>query len=108
MDPVGIGVEARIVAEMGRARARQFDCDLVDDPARLIVLQAQPSGESLVRIVVGLAPTLWRAADGVPFGDVLAAVREELGDPPEGSAEELVRAGVDALVAEGILRVNDG
>lgn len=92
----------------GIARAACTDWVIVDDPARLIVLQAQPSGESLVRIVVGLAPTLWRAADGVPFDDVLAAVREELGDPPEGSAEELVRAGVDALVAEGILRVNTG
>lgn len=70
-------------------------------------------GESLVLVdgqvhrVSALGTTIRRAAaDGPRSVEALTEVlEEEFGTPPEGSAHELTRRAVDALVAAGLLEV---
>lgn len=71
--------------------------------ARIALLQPEPHGGATLRILDGIGPALWRAADGCDTTALVAAVVAEHGAPPHGDAEAAVRAAVDALADEGVL-----
>jgi energy-coupling factor transporter ATP-binding protein EcfA2 len=89
---------------------RFFRATIVDELAlgasdRLAVLTRDVGGRGTLHVLDGIAPTLWAAASGVPFGALVAAVTNAHGAPEGGNAADLVRASVGRLVAEGLLRV---
>jgi hypothetical protein len=59
-----------------------------------------------VRVLDGIAPTLWAAASGVPLDALVAATTAAHGAPAGADAAALVRAAVDRLVVEGLLKVS--
>lgn len=76
-----------------------FD-DAVRDGDSLIVLN-----DSVVRVLAGIAPTIFETAVwGATLDDLAGAVVATHGDAPSGSSGELVSAAVDELVSAGLLR----
>lgn len=71
--------------------------------ARIALLQPEADGGATLRILDGIGPALWRAADGCAMAALVAAVVAEHGAPPHGDAEGAVRAAIDALADEGVL-----
>lgn len=108
--PVG---EASPVVEAGEAdavssgysRGPVHDVLALDDPARIAVLQRGDDDRGTVRIVAGVAPALWRAADGASLDRLTAAAVAEFGEPDTGDAGELVAEAAAELVEAGILRL---
>jgi hypothetical protein len=80
------------------------ELDLADSD-RIAVLTSDAAGRGTVRVLDGIAPTLWAAASGVPLEALVAAATAAHGAPDGADAIALVRAAVDRLVAEGLLRV---
>ncbi len=70
---------------------------------RLALLQPDASGGATLRIVDGIGPVLWRAADGRPVEELVDAAVSAHGAPPEGDADAAVAAALDALADEGVL-----
>lgn len=92
----------------GTDEPRFFRATSVDEldlatSGRVAVLTRQGGGRGTLHVLDGIAPTLWAAASGVPFGALVAAVTDAHGAPEGGDAADLVRASVDRLVAEGLL-----
>lgn len=73
---------------------------------RIAVLTSDAVGRGTVRVLDGIAPTLWAAASGVPFDALVAAATAAHGAPDGADASALVRAAVDRLVVEGLLKVS--
>ena len=71
----------------------------------IAVLTRGAGGRGTVHVLDGIAPTLWAAASGVTFDVLVAASTAAHGAPVGADATELVRATVDRLVADGLLRV---
>jgi energy-coupling factor transporter ATP-binding protein EcfA2 len=72
---------------------------------RVALLTRGVAGRGTVRVLDGIAPTLWAAASGVPLETLVAAATAAHGAPDGADATGLVRASVERLVAEGLLRV---
>lgn len=89
---------------------RYFRADAVDElvltaPDRVALLTRAAGGRGTVHVLAGIAPTLWEAASGVSFEALVAAATAAHGAPETADAAELVRASVDRLLAEGVLRL---
>ncbi len=86
------------------SRADVIDAIATDDPEAAILLQAgRADGEGIARVLAGIAPTLWRAADGATEAQLVDAAVAVYGDPPDGDAPALVRAALRELVDSGVL-----
>jgi len=71
------------------------DTITLTDPDRIAILQADSGDTGMLRVIGGIAPVLWRAADGATRDDLVAAAIEAFGDP-DGDP----RSFVDAALAE--------
>lgn len=75
-----------------------------DDPReRIALLQPEVTGGATLRVLDGIGPTLWRAADGRSAGGLIDAAVAVHGRPPTGDPEAVVSAALDALRADGVL-----
>ncbi|MBX3089097.1 MAG: hypothetical protein KF772_00750 [Cryobacterium sp.] len=83
-------------ANSGIRRAKVADA--IRSEEQLIVLAGD-----VVRVLDGIAPAIWEAANGVGLDAIAAAVIEKFGQPAEGSALELTRGAVEELAAAGLL-----
>ncbi|WP_347977704.1 hypothetical protein [Microbacterium sp. ProA8] len=97
-------------ADDSREEPRFFRAACVDElelvgSDRIAVLTADAAGRGTVRVLDGIAPTLWAAASGVPLEALVAAATAAHGAPDGADATGLVRASVERLVTEGLLRV---
>jgi hypothetical protein len=90
--PVEVGASTMA----GYTRTGVIDAIELDDPDRLIVLQLDHAGVGTVRLLGGIAPALWSAADGASRADLVAAAVARHGRPDGVDVE----AAVDAAVAE--------
>ena len=101
-DPLGAAVRVDPEAT-GAFRGAFLDAIALDDPDRIAVLQPElPEGGTL-RVIAGIAPVLWRAADGAGSARLVQAARDAHGDPDGGDADAVVAAAVDDLAAAGVL-----
>lgn len=73
---------------------------------RIAVLTRDAAGRGVVRVLDGIAPTLWAAASGVSFDALVAAASATHGAPEGVDPAAIVRANVDRLVLEGLLTVS--
>lgn len=63
----------------------------------------------MLHLLDGIGPGVWRAVlRGAAFEDVVAAVVDEYGPPPEASVESAVRAALDGLVAARVILERGG
>ncbi|MFT3874814.1 MAG: hypothetical protein QM708_00045 [Propioniciclava sp.] len=84
-------------------RAAYLDALPLNDPDRVALLQSEPSGTVIFRLLSGIAPALWRAADGAPVDRLVAAAVDAYGEPDGGQALTIVKAAIDELLADGVL-----
>ena len=79
----------------GVAQAR----DAIQTDEYLIVMV-----ESELKVLDGIAPTIWQAAaDGTDLEGIVAAVVDAHGEPPAGSARQIVTDAVNELVVAGVI-----
>ena len=79
-------------------RVQADDVLELHDPDRLAIL-----ARGTVHVLAGIAPALWRAADGQALESLTARVVAAHGAPPEGEAADAVAAAASALVGAGLL-----
>lgn len=84
-------------------RALTLDALSLADPDRLALLHVDQYGQGTVRMLAGIAPAIWRAADAATLDDLVAAVVAEHGTPGERDAAASVVSVVDTLRREGVL-----
>ncbi|MDR2996967.1 MAG: PqqD family peptide modification chaperone [Microbacterium sp.] len=112
-DPVVPTVSAPAPGRATEAGERFYRGAVVDalelpDDGRIAVLQRSSTGGRL-SVLDGIAPTIWRAANGTTFDELVTAVTDVVGEPPEGAdAAALVRVAVDELRSSGMLTVEPG
>lgn len=82
-------------------RAEVHDALVFDDS--IAVFQKTPSGRGMLRIIAGIAPAIWRAADGASFDDLVAAAVADHGDPDAADSATLVRAALDELIVAELI-----
>lgn len=75
------------------------------DPDRVALLHVDADHVGTVRVLAGVAPALWRAADSVGLEALVAAAVSVYGAPGDEDATVAVEAAVDELVAAGVLKV---
>jgi len=102
-EPARVGVDADQPRFFRAAAVDELELAASD---RLAVLTRGSGGRGTVHVLDGIAPTLWAAASGVSFDALVAASTAAHGAPVGADATELVRASVDRLVLEGLLRVS--
>ena len=73
---------------------------------RIAILTRDAVGRGTLRVLDGIAPTLWAAASGVSFDALVAAATAAHGAPAGVDPVALVRASVGRLVMEGLLSVS--
>ncbi|MFG6279489.1 ATP-binding protein [Microbacterium sp. 5K110] len=76
-------------------------CALPDD--RLAVLSGHTDGSGTLRVLAGVAPTLWRAASGVRRDELVAAVDAAFACPDPG---EVTDRALQSLIEAGLLRAS--
>ncbi|MGU3645888.1 PqqD family peptide modification chaperone [Microbacterium sp. C23T] len=76
------------------------------DPDRVALFHVDAEHVGTVRVLAGIAPALWRAADGVGLEALTAAAVSAHGAPEDKDATVAVEAAVDELVAAGVLKVS--
>lgn len=86
-------------------RTDTIDAIDIDDPERVALLHVAASGDGLVQVIAGVAPTLWRAADGVTITQLTDAAVHAHGVPEGMDAAAAVSAAVEELVAADVLEV---
>ena len=90
-------------ARPGIYRGAYLDVVELDEPDRIAVLQPDyPEGATL-RVIAGIAPALWRTADGADREVLLAAAIDAYGAPPETDAASAVDDAVAELLEQGVL-----
>ncbi len=89
-------------------RAATLDSIALGDPDRVAVLQLDGQGQGVVRVLAGIAPSLWRAASGASPDALVAAAIADCGKPEDGDAAALVGAAADELVEAGVLELRPG
>jgi hypothetical protein len=79
--------------------------DVLTDSAidQLVVLRRADDGSGMLNVLGGIAPTLWGAAHGASFADLVDETILTYGEPEGVDAGALVRAAVDELLESGIL-----
>lgn len=75
---------------------------------RMALLRRSADGTTTLHIIDGIGPTLWHAADGVSFDELVAAAVRRHGAPVEGDAPGTVRSAVEALRTTGLLEERSG
>lgn len=97
-------VPLQVAEAAGGPRYRLADAvdALSFDDGRLAVLTATSAGAGTLRVLAGLAPSLWKAADGATLDALEDAVMHGLGDETAGPA---VRGILDQLVEAELLHV---
>ncbi|MFE6735645.1 PqqD family peptide modification chaperone [Microbacterium sp. NPDC057650] len=112
-DPIVPAFEAPAPERVTDAGERYYRGAMVDamelhDDGRIAVLQRSVSGGRL-SVLDGIAPDIWRSANGVTLHELVTAVTAELGAPPDGAdAAELVRLAVKELGDGGLLTDEPG
>lgn len=84
-------------------RAPALDVLSLDYPDRLVLLQADGIDGGTVRVLAGIAPTLWCAASGATRDELVDAAVAAHGDPDGADAGGAVDAALAELAAAGIL-----
>ncbi|MGX5772080.1 PqqD family peptide modification chaperone [Microbacterium trichothecenolyticum] len=74
------------------------------DPDRLALLHIDADHAGTVRVLAGIAPALWRAADGVELDALVDAAVSAHGVPEGTDAATAVASAADELVAAGVLK----
>ena len=79
-------------------------------PDRVAVLTVDEHSRGTVHVIAGIAPALWRAAEGSTLAELTEAAIAAYGEPPietrgqvSHPAEATVRAALDDLRAGGLL-----
>ncbi len=106
--PAGVG-HAAVTAGSGErlfGRVPPLDELPLADPDRLALLHVDADHAGIVRVLAGIAPALWRAADGVGLDALVAAAVSAYGTPGDKDARVAVEAAVEELVAAGVLKVS--
>jgi len=102
----------RVLSERGRSRHPGTDADLwfrtrfhdaidLDDPDRVAVLQADAGETGMLRVIGGIAPVLWRTAEGATREALIHAALDAYGDP--GGDPATLVDGALAELADGHL-----
>lgn len=86
-------------------RAATLDALELDDPDRIVLLQPDDADGGTVRVLAGIAPTLWRAASGATRDGLVAAAVAAHGEPEGADAGEAVDAALAELLDAGVLTV---
>ncbi|MEV4687244.1 PqqD family peptide modification chaperone [Microbacterium sp. LWH3-1.2] len=95
---------ARSGAEWTFRRIAPLDEFALSDPDRVALLHVDADHVGTVRVLAGIAPALWRAADGVGVDALVEAAVEAYGVPGDKEAAPAVEAAVAELVAAGVLK----
>jgi len=101
-----------VLSERGRSRHPGTDADLwfrtrfhdaidLDDPDRVAVLQADAGETGMLRVIGGIAPVLWRTAEGATREALIHAALDAYGDP--GGDPATLVDGALAELADGHL-----
>lgn len=79
--------------------------DYVDlhDPDGLAVLTTDSGGNGTVRVLAGIAPELWRAADGRDLAELVDAATERYGAPEGVDGAAAVLQAIGALMDAGLV-----
>ena len=104
--PREAAVADRRVADLGTGGyARTFADDAIDldDPERIALLHVDAAGHGIVRVIAGVAPTLWREADGATIEQLTDAAVRAHGEPESGDPRAAVEKAVAELVDAGVL-----
>lgn len=80
------------------------DAVWLTDPDRIAVLQLDEAGDGMFRVIAGIAPAIWDAADGATRDDLVAAAVAAHGAPEGADPAPLVDAAIADLVEAGLLR----
>lgn len=75
-------------------------------PDRLALLHIDADHSGTVRVLAGIAPALWRAADGVELDALVEAAVSAHGVPEGTDAATAVASAADELVEAGVLRAS--
>lgn len=75
----------------------------LDDPERIALLHVDSSGHGTVRVIAGVAPTLWRTAGGATIDQLTDAALEAHGMPEDGDPSAAVAAAAAELVDAEVL-----
>lgn len=98
-------VAASGAGELRYRRTRTHDVLAFRDPDRLALLKASEElGTGDFWLLAGIAPTLWRAADGATLAELTVAAVAAHGAPPGVDPEDAVAAVVEELTRLGVLR----
>lgn len=88
----------------GYFRTPTGDAVALADPDRIAVVQVDAEGAGTVRVLAGVAPALWRAANGASVDQLVAAAVDAYGTPgSERDAAALVGAALAQLVEAGLI-----
>lgn len=107
-EPVSLGHSAIAGSPAGRGFRRVAPLDELQlaDPDRLALFHVDADHAGTVRVLAGIAPALWRAADGVDLDALVAAAVSAYGAPGDKDATVAVDAAVEELVAADVLKVS--
>lgn len=87
----------------GHVRTPVADAVALADPDRIAVLRRDAAGGGHVSLMAGIAPTLWRAAEGAPSADLVRTAIAVHGDPGGGAAAARVHAALAELAHAGLV-----
>ena len=106
--PVSLGGSAVVGSSPDRVFRRVAPLDELPlaDPDRLALFHVDAAHAGTVRVLAGIAPALWRAADGVGLEALVDAAISAYGAPGDKDATVAVEAAVDELVAADVLKVS--
>ncbi|KQR89234.1 ATP-binding protein [Microbacterium sp. Leaf179] len=77
--------------------------DAVELDGRLALLTRAPDDQTTVHLLDGIGPTLWLAADGASFDELVTAAVDTHGPPEGDDARASVRQTLDSLLDVGLL-----
>ncbi|MDT0185132.1 hypothetical protein Q9S36_33615 [Microbacterium sp. ARD31] len=106
-EPASAALPQAVASTPGAAprfrRADWADHIELHDPDRVAVLSVDTRGRGTVRVLAGIAPAVWRAADGASLDELAAAAVAAYGTPPGPDAAPAVLVAVGALLDAGLL-----
>ncbi|WP_298745189.1 hypothetical protein [uncultured Microbacterium sp.] len=94
---------ARDTGNPGWYRGKVIDELALTGPDRVVVAHASETATTMVRVLSGIAPALWRAASGASRDDLIAAAIAAHGEPEGEDAGALVDAAIAELADVGLL-----
>lgn len=92
--PIAVDPSRRHGDESGICRGPYLDALPLDAPDRLALIQPEPDGTTMFRLIDGIGPALWRAATGVPFEELVGAAEAAHGRPDRVDIVTAVRSAV--------------